>query len=169
MSTAIASRDTTPSSVISNAAEYLAFRLGREEYAIDILRVQEIRGYEEATRIANAPMYIKGVINLRGRIVPIVDLRLLFKLPNPCYDSFTVVIVINVCSTILGIVVDSVNDVVQIASTDLKPAPEFGASVDASYLGAIASVADRMILLLQIEELVQGAGLGSLHAADQQS
>lgn len=167
MSTAIASRDTTSSSVMSNAAEYLAFRLGKEEYAIDILRVQEIRGYDHATRIANAPNYVKGVINLRGRIVPIVDLRLLFNLPNPSYDSFTVVIVVNVCNTVLGMVVDSVNDVVQIDSADLKPAPEFGSSVDTSYLGAIASVADRMILLLEIEELVQGAGLASLHTGQQ--
>lgn len=167
MSTAIAARDSTPSSVISNAAEYLAFRLGKEEYAIDILRVQEIRGYDHATRIANAPNYVKGVINLRGRIVPIVDLRLLFNLPNPSYDGFTVVIVINVCNTVLGMVVDSVNDVVQISSADLKPVPEFGDSVGTGYLDAIASVADRMILLLQIEELVQGAGLGSLQINEQ--
>lgn len=167
MSTAIASRDATYSSAISNPAEYLAFRLGKEEYAIGILRVKEIRDYDHTTRIANAPNYVKGVINLRGHIVPIVDLRVLFNLPNPSYDSFTVVIVVNVCNTVLGMVVDSVNDVVQISGADLKPAPEFGGSVNTGYLEAIASVSDRMILLLQIEELVQGAGLHSLHT-DQQ-
>nr|WP_042425292.1 chemotaxis protein CheW [Comamonas granuli] len=163
MTLAIAPQEPTSSPVGPIAAEYLTFRLGKEEYAIDILRVQEIRGYDAATRIANAPAYVKGVINLRGRIVPIVDLRMLFDLPDPDYDSFTVVIVINVCDTVLGMVVDGVNDVVQISRADVKPAPGFGASADTSYLHGIASIAERMILLLEIEKLVQGAGLGSLH------
>lgn len=163
MSTALTSLETTPSSAISSAAEYLTFRLGKEEYAVDILRVQEIRGYDEATRIANAPDYVKGVINLRGSIVPIVDLRMLFNLPDPSYDSFTVVIVLNVCGTVVGMVVDSVNDVVGIPSQELKPAPDFGSAVDTSFLAAIASLQERMVMLVDMERLAQGTALASLN------
>jgi len=162
MNTAVATRETTSSSAISTAAEYLTFRLGKEEYAVDILRVQEIRGYDEATRMANAPDYVKGVINLRGSIVPIIDLRMLFNLPEPSYDSFTVVIVLNVCGTVVGMVVDSVNDVVGIPSQELKPAPDFGSAVDTSFLAAIASLQDRMVMLVDMERLAQGTVLASL-------
>lgn len=162
MNTAVATRETTSSSAISTAAEYLTFRLGKEEYAVDILRVQEIRGYDEATRMANAPDYVKGVINLRGSIVPIIDLRMLFNLPDPSYDSFTVVIVLNVCGTVVGMVVDSVNDVVGIPSQELKPAPDFGSAVDTSFLAAIASLQDRMVMLVDMERLAQGTVLASL-------
>ncbi|MEQ6600667.1 chemotaxis protein CheW, partial [Pseudomonas aeruginosa] len=94
------------------AQEYLTFTLGREEYAIDILRVQEIRGYDQVTAIANAPPFIKGVINLRGAIVPIVDLRIKFHLAEVTYDPFTVVIILNIGRRIVGVVVDSVSDVI---------------------------------------------------------
>lgn len=162
MNTATASQETASSSAVSAADEYLTFRLGNEEYAIDILRVQEIRGYDEATRIANAPSYVKGVINLRGSIVPIVDLRLLFNLSDPAYDSFTVVIVLNVCDTVVGMVVDSVNDVVGIPAREIKPAPEFGGSMDMSFLAGIATLDQRMVILVDIERLAQGTALASL-------
>lgn len=162
MHTAVATSETTSSSAISTAAEYLTFRLGKEEYAVDILRVQEIRGYDEATRMANAPDYVKGVINLRGSIVPIIDLRMLFNLPEPSYDSFTVVIVLNVCGTVVGMVVDSVNDVFGIPSQELKPAPDFGSAVDTSFLAAIASLQDRMVMVVDMERLAQGTVLASL-------
>ena len=162
MNTAVTTPETISSSAISTAAEYLTFRLGKEEYAVDILRVQEIRGYDEPTRMANAPDYVKGVINLRGSIVPIIDLRMLFNLPDPSYDSFTVVIVLNVCGTVVGMVVDSVNDVVGIPSQELKPAPDFGSAVDTSFLAAIASLQDRMVMLVDMERLAQGTVLASL-------
>lgn len=162
MNTATASQETASSSAVSTADEYLTFRLGNEEYAIDILRVQEIRGYDEATRIANAPSYVKGVINLRGSIVPIIDLRLLFNLSDPAYDSFTVVIVLNVCDTVVGMVVDSVNDVVGIPAQEIKPAPEFGGSMDMSFLAGIATLDQRMVILVDIERLAQGTALASL-------
>jgi purine-binding chemotaxis protein CheW len=162
MNTAVTTRETTTSSAISTAAEYLTFRLGKEEYAVDILRVQEIRGYDEATRMANAPDYVKGVINLRGSIVPIIDLRMLFNLPDPSYDTFTVVIVLNVCGTVVGMVVDSVNDVVGIPSQELKPAPDFGSAVDTGFLAAIASLQDRMVMLVDMERLAQGTALANL-------
>src|SRR6476620_5631188 len=106
--------------------EYLAFTLGSEEYGIDILKVQEIRGYEAVTRIANAPEFIKGVINLRGIIIPVVDMRIKFKLGTPTYDQFTVVIILNIGGRVMGMVVDSVSDVTTLAPDQIKPGPESG-------------------------------------------
>src|SRR5499427_10152371 len=104
--------------------EFLTFRLGAEEYGIDILKVQEIRGYDQVTRIANAPGFIKGVVNLRGVIVPIIDLRIKFNLGEAKYDAFTVVIVLNVLERVVGVVVDSVSDVLALGADEIKPAPE---------------------------------------------
>ena len=112
----------------ASGQEYLVFTLGTEEYGIDILKVQEIRSYETVTRIANAPDFLKGVTNLRGVIVPIVDLRLKFKLGNVRYDHQTVVIILNVAGRVVGIVVDGVSDVLTLTGDDIKPAPEFGVS-----------------------------------------
>jgi len=100
----------------SNGNEFLAFTLGKEEYGIDILKVQEIRGYEAVTRIANSPDFIKGVVNLRGIIVPIVDMRIKFQLGEPTYDQFTVVIILNIGGRVVGMVVDSVSDVITLNS-----------------------------------------------------
>ncbi|MGZ9043697.1 MAG: chemotaxis protein CheW, partial [Telluria sp.] len=111
-------------------SEFLAFTLGSEEYGIDILKVQEIRGYEAVTRIANAPEFIKGVINLRGVIVPILDLRVKFRLSQADYDEFTVVIILNVAGRVVGMVVDSVSDVITLSPEQIRPAPKFGAVLD---------------------------------------
>ena len=108
----------------AGAREYLTFRLDQEEYGIDILKVQEIRSYEPPTRIANAPAFIKGVVNLRGTIVPIVDMRLKFGCEKAEYNSFTVVIILNLRSRIVGIVVDSVSDVMELPADSLKAAPD---------------------------------------------
>ncbi|MBN9430636.1 MAG: chemotaxis protein CheW [Burkholderiales bacterium] len=134
--------------------EYLTFRLGAEEYGIDILKVQEIRGYEQPTRIANAPDFIKGVINLRGVIVPIIDLRIKFGLGNPEYNNFTVVIILNVRQRVVGMVVDSVSDVLELSSRDVREAPEMSAMLDSSYIIGLGTVADRMLILVDIERLV---------------
>lgn len=134
--------------------EFLTFTLGPEEYAIDILRVQEIRGYDQVTAIANSPDFIKGVINLRGAIVPIVDLRIKFNLPSVTYDQFTVVIILNVLDRIVGAVVDSVSDVIALASQDIRPAPDFGGSFDTQYLMGLATVEERMLILVDIERLL---------------
>ena len=104
--------------------EYLTFTLGKEEYGIDILKVQEIRGYEAVTRIANAPEFIKGVVNLRGIIVPILDMRIKFNLGEAKYDRFTVVIILNVAGRVVGMVVDSVSDVIQLTAEQIRPAPD---------------------------------------------
>src|ERR1700687_5565974 len=114
--------------------EALAFTLGAEEYGIDLHQVQEIRGYDAVTRIANAPDFIKGVVNLRGTIVPIADMRIKFNLGTPTYDQFTVVIILNIGSRVIGMVVDSVSDVITLTSDQIKPAPEMGTALDTDYL-----------------------------------
>jgi len=150
----------------AGGSEFLTFRLGAEEYGIDILRVQEIRSYEPPTRIANAPPFIKGVVNLRGTIVPIVDLRVKLGCEKTDIDSFTVVIVLNVRGRVVGAVVDSVSDVMQLGSEQIKAAPEMAtASVDTSYITGIGSVAERMLILIDIEALMSSADMGLMEPA----
>jgi purine-binding chemotaxis protein CheW len=138
----------------SNSRELLTFTLGREEYGIDILRVQEIRGYDAVTTIANAPEFIKGVINLRGIIVPIVDMRIKFNLGNVSYNELTVVIILNVANRVMGIVVDGVSDVIALTTDQIKPAPEFSASLDTQYITGLGTVDERMIIVIDIEKLM---------------
>jgi purine-binding chemotaxis protein CheW len=140
--------------------EFLAFKLGDEEYGIDILRVQEIRSYEQPTRIANAPSFIKGVVNLRGVIVPIVDMRLKFNLDSASYDSFTVVIVLNISNRVVGMVVDAVSDVITLTPEQMRAVPEFHSSIDAAHLLAIGAVDDRMLILVDIDKLMTSADMG---------
>ena len=140
--------------------EYLTFRLGAEEYGIDILRVQEIRSYEPPTRIASAPAFIKGVVNLRGVIVPIVDLRLKLGCHSADYNHFTVVIVLNVRGRVVGAVVDAVSDVLALAGEAIRPAPALHASFDTGFITGIGSVADRMLILIDIEALMASPDMG---------
>jgi purine-binding chemotaxis protein CheW len=134
--------------------EFLVFTLGAEEYGIDILKVQEIRGYDSVTRIANAPSFIKGVINLRGIIVPIVDMRLKFNLGRVEYDNQTVVIILNVAHRVVGMVVDGVSDVLTLAHEQVMPAPEFGAALATEYITGLGTVEGRMLILMDIEKLM---------------
>lgn len=134
--------------------EYLGFLLGNEEYAIDILRVKEIRGYTEPTTIADAPPFVKGVINLRGNIVPIVDLRMRFGLENITYTPFTVVIVLNIMARTLGIVVDNVSDVFCLSAQDIRPAPDFSGIFHSRYIQGLANVGDKMLIVTDIEALM---------------
>lgn len=140
--------------------EFLAFTLGQEEYGIDILKVQEIRGYEVVTRIANAPEFLKGVINLRGIIVPVVDMRIKFKLGTPTYDQFTVVIILNIGGRIMGMVVDSVSDVITLEQEQIKPAPDMGTAFDGDYLIGLGTVDERMLILVDIDKLMSSAEMG---------
>lgn len=146
--------------VTSHITEFLAFKLGDEEYGIDILRVQEIRSYEVPTRLANAPDFVKGVINLRGVIVPIVDMRLKFNLAQANYDGFTVVIVLNIGKQVVGMVVDGVSDVITLAPEQLRPVPEFSSAIDNDHVLAIGSVGSRMLILLDIEKLMTSTEMG---------
>ena len=152
----------------SQGGEFLTFRLGAEEYGIDILRVQEIRSYEQPTRIANAPPFIKGVVNLRGVIVPIIDLRLKLSCDSAEYNTFTVVVVLNVRGRVVGAVVDSVSDVLELTREQIKPAPELSSSVDAGFITGIGTVksgqaageSDRMLILMDIEGLKSSPDMG---------
>jgi purine-binding chemotaxis protein CheW len=150
---------------MAHSGEYLTFRLGTEEYGIDILKVQEIRSYEQPTRIANAPEFIKGVVNLRGVIVPIVDLRVKLNCPTAEFNNFTVVIVLNVRGRVVGAVVDSVSDVLELTKDQIRPAPEMtAAAVDTTYITGIATVAERMLILMDIEGLMSSADMGLISA-----
>ena len=157
-----------PQEIKQNPREYLSFTLGDEEYGIDILAVQEIRGYDAVTRVPDAPEYIKGLVNLRGTIAPVVDLRIRFKLGNAEYDHLTVMIVLNIGGRIVGIVVDSVCDVVPLLPEQIAPAPEFGASFDSSYLQGLANVNDRMLILIDIDKLLHSAELALYAPAESQ-
>lgn len=129
--------------------EFLVFTLGNEEYGIDILKVQEIRGYDQVTRIANTPAFIKGVTNLRGVIVPIVDLRVKFCEGDVEYDDNTVVIVLNLGQRVVGIVVDGVSDVLSLTAEQIRPAPEFAVTLSTEYLTGLGALGERMLILTQ--------------------
>ena len=144
--------------------EFLTFRLGAEEYGIDILRVQEIRSYEQPTRIANTPEFLRGVVNLRGVIVPIVDLRLKLGCPAE-FNAFTVVIVLNVKGRVIGAVVDSVSDVCELGGDTIKPAPAMNSQVDLSFITGIANVGERMLILMDIEALMSASDMGLIESA----
>lgn len=144
----------------ADAKEFLTFTLGDENYALDILTVKEIRGYESVTKIANAPAFIKGVINLRGDIVPIVDLRIKFNVGEATYNEFTIVIVLHIHNRIVGIVVDGVSDVVSLEAGQLLPAPDFGVAFDSRYLLGLATINEQMIILVDINELISSQEMG---------
>lgn len=154
-------RDSTESAV---AGEYLTFKLSDEEYGIDILKVQEIRGYEQPTRIAHAPTFLKGVVNLRDTIVPIIDMRLKFNCAQAEYNSFTVVIILHLRSRIVGVVVDSVSDVLQLTTDQILPAPDIETSVDPACIVGLGAVNQRMLILLDIERLMDGVDMGLVPA-----
>ena len=161
-----ASRAAVPGAADASASEFLTFRLGSESYGIEILKVQEIRGYETPTSIANAPSFIKGVINLRGVIVPILDLRIKFQLSEANYDDFTVVIILNVAGRVVGVVVDSVSDVLTLSGDAIRPTPEFAsAAFDTKYITGLGTVDEQMIILLDIEKLMTGADMALVDGA----
>ncbi|MDC8445328.1 MAG: chemotaxis protein CheW [Nitrosomonas sp.] len=147
--------------------EFLTFRLGSEEYGIDILKVQEIRGYdnEAITQIANSPGFIKGVVNLRGIIVPIIDMRIKFRLGNAEYDQFTVVIILNVGGRVMGIVVDGVSDVISLDMEHVRPTPEFGSIIDTKYITGLGTIDERMLILVDIEKLMASEDMGLVNQA----
>jgi len=154
MKTATAAREAT--------REVLVFVLGREEYGVDILKVQEIRGYEKVRPIPSAPDYLKGVMNLRGVIVPIIDMRVKFRMPEVRFDSFTVVVILRIGARVIGLVVDGVSDVVQFAESAVRPAPQLGTLVDGSFIAGLATQDERMVLLLDIEKLLSSGEMNLL-------
>jgi purine-binding chemotaxis protein CheW len=147
--------------------EYLTFILGNEEYGIEILKVQEIRSYEAVTKIANTPDFIKGVINLRGSIVPIIDLRMRFNLSEAVYNEFTVVIILNFNKRVTGIVVDAVSDVLDLTNAQISPVPELVSSIDTQYLLGLGSVDERMLILIDIERLMTSQEMALVEAVNE--
>ncbi|MBI3714970.1 MAG: chemotaxis protein CheW [Betaproteobacteria bacterium] len=145
-----------------NVQEFLSFQLGDEEYGIDILAVREIRAYEKPTRIANAPEFIRGVINLRGVIVPIVDLRIQFGNPQPRYDALSVVIILHVDGRPIGVVVDGVSDVVPLTAAEIRPAPEFHSASATRFISGLATVQGRMLIMMDIEKLLAKEAIRAL-------
>lgn len=156
---------TVSTGPVAGAVEYLSFSLGSEEYAVDILKVQEIRGYDAVTTIVNAPEFIKGVINLRGTIVPVVDMRIKFALGEVTYNEFTVVIVLNLQGgRVVGMVVDGVSEVMTLPPADIRPVPPMGSVVSTEYLTGLAAVGERMIILIDIEKLMTSPEMGLVEA-----
>ena len=153
-----------PLSATSMAGEYLTFSLGHESYALDILKVQEIRGYDLVTQVVNTPDFIKGMINLRGKIVPIIDLRIKFKLEQIVYDEFTVVIILNLNGHDAGIVVDSVADVVELGADQIREVPSLVTTIDTKHLVGLATIDDQMIILVDIEKLMDQQEMAQLDA-----
>jgi purine-binding chemotaxis protein CheW len=139
--------------------QYLTFALDREEYGLDILRVQEIKGYPAVTPIPNAPRHVRGVMNLRGTVIPVVDLRARFGMPVVVSTQLTVIIIVVVADKIIGLVVDAVSDVVDIASDDIEPPPDMGSSVDTTFVAGLAKTGDRLTLLLDLDRLIGGRDL----------
>ena len=148
-------------------SELLTFTLGAEYYGVDILKVQEIRGYDTVTRIPGAPAFIKGVINLRGAIVPVIDLRIKFNLSSVAYNEFTVMIILNIARRIVGIVVDSVSDVTQLSPEQIKPTPEFGSALDTSYITGLGALDERMLILIDIEKLMSSTDMALIDVQSQ--
>lgn len=140
--------------------EFLTFALGGEEYGVEILKVQEIRGYDAPTRLPDAPDYIKGVVNLRGTIVPVVDMRLKFRLARADYGPTTVMIVLHLGARVVGMVVDSVSDVVRLEPAQVRAVPELGSAIDRQFLTGIGTLDERMLILLDIERLMTSAEMG---------
>jgi purine-binding chemotaxis protein CheW len=147
------------------AREVLVFLLDEEEYGVDILTVQEIRGYENVTSVPGVPAHVKGVMDLRGVIVPVVDLRVRFGRADPGYDALTVVIILELPGRVVGMVVDGVSDVVQLQAHEIKPAPEVGSTLGGSFLREVAVKDGRMLLLADIAKLVATHELDLLDAA----
>ena len=159
--------ETEPDQAVAEGPreEFLSFRLGAEEYGVDILKVQEIRSYDTVTRLPEAPEYIKGVINLRGTIVPVVDMRLKLKLGSAEFDNQTVMIILNVADKVIGMVVDGVSDVITLAASQIRPPPEFSGDMDTRYITGLGAVEDRMLILVDIERLMTASDLAVLEDA----
>lgn len=149
--------------------EVLSFKLGMEEYGVDILKVQEIRGYDAVTQLANSPDYVKGVINLRGIIVPIVDMRIKFRIGNAAYDQFTVVIILRIGTQTIGMVVDSVSDVVLLTADQIKPAPEMSSMLATECLKGLGTLDGRMLILLDIDKLMSSEDMGFVNVLEKQA
>ncbi|MBI4562945.1 MAG: purine-binding chemotaxis protein CheW [Candidatus Rokubacteria bacterium] len=153
-------------SFATDGSQFLTFTLGQEEYGVEILKVQEIKGYSAVTPIPNTPSYIRGVMNLRGTVIPVVDLRGKLAMAEAEYNQFTVIIVVKVGTRVMGVVVDAVSDVLNIPKTDILATPDFGAEVDIRFISGMAKAGERLVVLLDIEKVLGGDELVSLGSAN---
>lgn len=158
---------SNPSIAAGAPDEFLTFTLGDEEYGVDILKVQEIRGYDTVTKIPDAPDFIKGVINLRGTIVPVIDMRIKFRLGKVEYNEFTVMIILNVARRVVGMVVDGVSDVMQLTPEQIRPAPEFGSAVNSRFITGLGAFDQRMLILVDIERLMSASDMALMDSHSQ--
>jgi purine-binding chemotaxis protein CheW len=152
-------------SFATDGNQYLTFTLGQEEYGVEILKVQEIKGYSAITPIPNTPSYIKGVMNLGGTIIPVVDLRAKFGMVATEYNQFTVIIVVRVGAKVMGVIVDAVSDVLNIPTTDIQAAPDFGAQVETRFISGMAKAGEKLVVLLEIEKIIGDDELAALDMA----
>jgi purine-binding chemotaxis protein CheW len=152
MSTAIAEQTAR-----TDTRQYLTFALGHEEYGVEILKIQEIKGYSAVTPLPNAPRYVKGVLNLRGTIVPIVDLRQKFGMPEEAYTQFTVIVVVQVQGKVIGFVVDAVSDVLTVGADAIQPTPDLHGQLDTSLLTGLAQTGEKLVILLDIDKVLTAA------------
>lgn len=151
----------------ADTQQFLTFKLAGEEYGVGILSVQEIRGWSAVTAIPHSPAWLLGVINLRGAVVPIIDLRIKFDFAKAEYNEFTVVIILNVGARVVGIVVDGVSDVITLAADQIKPAPSLGNNADTSHIIGFGTLDERMRILMDVERLMASADLGSIKPLQQ--
>lgn len=151
----------TASTATPDTEQFLTFRLDGLDYGIAIMKVQEIRGWSSVTPLPNSPRYIRGVLNLRGIVVPIIDLRLRFNLSEAAYDGFTVIIVVNVGKRLAGIVVDAVSDVIALGAADRCVAPEFEGHANRQYIQGLAQVDGKLLVMLDVERLVSSETLSA--------
>jgi purine-binding chemotaxis protein CheW len=149
-------------SLATDGTQYLTFTLGQEEYGVEILKVQEIKGYSTITPIPNTPRYLKGVMNLRGTIIPVVDLRSKFAMAEAEYNPFTVIIVVTVGTKVVGLIVDAVSDVLNIPQADIQPTPDFGGQVETRFISGLAKAGEKLVVLLDIDKLLIDAELAVL-------
>lgn len=152
-------------SFATDGSQYLTFRLAQEEYGVEILKVQEIKGYSAITPIPNTPSYLKGVMNLRGTIVPVVDLRSKFAMDEAEYNQFTVIIVVKVGPKVMGLIVDAVSDVLNIPKVDIQATPDFGSEVDARYINGMAKAGEKLVVLLDIDRVMNAVDDTALSVA----
>jgi purine-binding chemotaxis protein CheW len=156
----MAEHAATKTGYTNDTQQFLTFALGQEEYGVEILNIQEIKGYSAITPLPNAPVFIRGVLNLRGTIVPIIDLRKKFGLPEVELTTFTVIVVVQLHNhsvaqkQTMGFIVDAVSDVLNIAATDIQPTPEFHGQVDTSFINGLAKAGEKLVILLDIEKVL---------------
>ena len=137
--------------------QFLTFALGAEEYGVEILKIQEIKGFSAITPLPNAPAHVRGVLNLRGTIVPIVDLRKKFGMPEEANTAFTVIVVVRVQGQVMGFIVDAVSDVLTVTGAEIQPTPNLHGQVDTTFLTGLAKAGEKLVILLDIDKVLTTA------------